>query len=163
MLFDTVSELQRHLKNTVSASQIDEVVRRVVRGYIDENVYQNYTPNGLYAYDRTYELIDAVEIMEKRLGTKHYSFEVAINPSSMTMDNTRSDSGQWNAHASMPPTSSDVRDLIPLWIEEGTKGGLWEREGAFYNQDAYIDLDSGKLVRTLLNALKNAGYDAHLE
>lgn len=163
MLFDTVSELQRHLKNTISASQIDEIVRSVVRDYIDENVYRNYTPSGLDAYDRTYELIDAVEVLEKKIGTKHYSFEVAINPSSMTMDNSRSDDGQWNAHASMPPTSSDVRELIPLWIEEGTKGSLWDREGAFFNRDAYIDLDGGLLVRKLLNALTRAGYNARLE
>ena len=163
MNFKTVSALQQHLKNTIATSNIEEVVMRVVRRYIDENVYQAYTPSGLDAYDRTYELLSAVEVMQRSTGSTHHRFEVAINPMQLEFDNTRSLDGQWNAHASMPPTSNDVRELIPLWIEEGTSGSLWDRDGAYFNWDAWQDLGNGTLVRALLKELQRAGYDAHLK
>lgn len=166
ILFNNVSEMQKYLKETIGTSNIEEVVRSTMRDYIDEKVYRNYTPNGLDAYDRTYELISAVDIVEKKMGTKHYNFMVYINPDLLTSDGMRSERGGWNAHASMPQGGSiyDTREFIPLWLEKGTSGSLWDREGAYFNNDTFMDLGTGGgLVKALVKRLRQAGFNAQLE
>lgn len=166
--FVKVEDMQKHLKETIARSRIEEIVRSVMRDYIDRKVYQNYTPEGVHAYDRTYELINAVDIVDVFVGTKHYTFEVFLNPALLTSDANRSETGDWNAHASMPQGGNssgyDTTEFIPLWIEKGTNGSLWDREGAYYNNDTYMDLDTGQgLVNALIRILRKEGFNAHLE
>lgn len=160
VVFDTVSELQKHLKNTIAKSEIELIVKKVLRDYIQDNVYNSYMPSGMYAYDRTYELLSAIDIVEVKTGTKSHSFEVIVNPNLLTSNGSLSDEGKWNQHASMPQGGLvyDTTEYIPMWIEYGTEGSLWDRDGAHFARDAYIDLNGGTLVRALEKALKNAGY-----
>ena len=162
MIFTTVSQLQKHLKSTISTSNIEQLVKTTIKEYIHSNVYQAYVPSGENAYDRTYDLINAVDLFEIKTGTKHHTFEVYVNPDlihAQVMEGT-----EWNKHASMPNSQAyDVSEYIPLWIEEGTEGSLWDRNGAYFAEEANWDLGRGRLVKELAGVLRNAGYRVHLD
>ena len=64
----------------------------------------------------------------------------------------------------MPNDSTyDVSEYIPMWIEEGTEGSLWDRDGAYFAEEANWALGGGMLVRELAGVLRKAGYRVHLE
>lgn len=156
--FKTVSDLQGHLKHSILEAiehRILEICVNTVRDYLMENVYWKYNPQGEYAYDRTFELLDAVTVGNFNVGTKFATFEVFMDSSKITANVT--EDGKWNQHASFDP--ADVSEYIPLWIEEGTEGSLWDRDGAHYMYDSWVDLSGGRLAQELENALRSEGWE----
>lgn len=159
-IFKSVSALQSQLKRDVLESikgEITETCVNVVREQIMERVYRAYIPNGENSYDRTFELLDSVTVGNFKMGTKYAEFEIfmdtgKINPYVQEGDN-------WNQHASVNPI--DVSEMIPLWIEEGTEGSLFDRQGAHYMEESKIDLDS-KIHRALAKALRSKGWDVRV-
>jgi hypothetical protein len=159
--FKTVASLQSQLKGDIVQSIENEVAKmceKVVNDSINKNVYQAYTPQGDHAYNRTFELLNAVTVGNIVVGIKYVTFEIymdseKINPRIRNGD----DSSQWNAHASVE--QMDVSEYIPLWIEEGTSGSLWDREGAYYMESAYMDLSGGALAESLYVAMRRRGWE----
>lgn len=155
--FKTISSLQVQLKNDILDSlrnKISEICMRVVKDYLLKNVYHSYIPQGDYSYDRTYELMDSVSVGNFKLGYKYATFEIFMDTSKINPYETSGT--DWNQHADVD--GDDMSEYIPMWIEEGTEGGLWERKGAHYMQDSFVQL-SNELPSMLERALKNEGWD----
>lgn len=159
--FKTVSSLQQHLKSSLLKSVEDRLIKiciDVVQQSIQRNVYDVYTPKGDYAYDRTFDLLSAVTVANIVMGTKYLTFEVHMDTEKINPQiRSSTDSNVWNAHASVE--EMDVSEYIPLWIEEGTNGSLWDRDGAHYMESAYVDLSGGRLAQELVVALRRQGWD----
>lgn len=156
----TVSSLQSHLKDSI-VDGIEHEVRtmalRTIRGYINRNVYQKYTPVS-DGYERTYELLDSVTIGNIKVGYKYVTFEIFMDTSKISPY----EQNTWNAHANMGYTQ-DTSDYIPLWIEEGTEGSLWDRKGANYMLHSYRELgEAGGVAQDLYRALKRRGWQVTL-
>lgn len=151
MLFTNVASLHKHLKTTISTSKIEILVKETVDKYIHENVYSAYTPN---SYVRTHEFEKAVIIGEEILTDEGYTFEVYIDSS--RLNSVMGGVDEWGQHASVH--GADVTEYIPLWLEEGTRGSLWDRNGAYYMQDSHIELSGGKLAQALAKGLRAQGY-----
>jgi hypothetical protein len=159
--FKTVSALQDHLKQSILEAienKIIDICMKVAQKHIEERVYEAYTPQGDFAYDRTFELLNSVTVGNLNVGTKYVTFEIYMDTEKINPYVRNSFDGYhgWNAHADV--YGIDVSEYIPLWIEEGTNGSLFDREGAHYMEQTHFELDSGKLARELANALRQQGW-----
>lgn len=157
MRHQTVSSLQSHLKDSI-VEGIEKDVRsiafRTIRRYVHQNVYQKYAPSG-DGYERTYELVDSITLGNIKVGYKYITFEVFMDTSKINPYEQKS----WNAHANVDYTQ-DTSDYVPLWIEEGTEGSLWDRDGAHYMEDSVRELDNrGELAFALYFALRQQGWE----
>lgn len=151
----TVSSLQAHLKDSIVhgiKNEIREIALLTVREYILKNVYDSYTPAG-DGYERTYELARSVSLGNIKIGHKYITFEIFMDTSKINPYEQKS----WNAHANIDYTQ-DTSDYIPLWVEEGTEGSLWDRDGAHYMEDSTRELDRGELAFALYLSLSNQGW-----
>jgi hypothetical protein len=135
--------------------KIAEICMKVVRDNLLERVYWNYIPQGEYAYDRTYELMDSVTVGNFHLGTTHATFEIYMDTDKINAYVT--DRDRWNQHASVDPI--DVSEYIPLWVEEGTDGSLFDREGAHYMEASHYELSGGQLAQALARELRKEGWN----
>lgn len=159
--FKTVSSLQNHIVDSIVSAienKIIEICIEVARKNIQEKVYDAYIPQGENAYDRTFDLLSAVTVANINVGVKYVTFEIFMDSEKINPHVRNSyDGNQWNAHASVE--GIDVSEYIPLWIEEGTEGSLWDRDGAHYMEATHYDLSGGKLARELADALRLQGWD----
>ncbi|KDN90469.1 hypothetical protein MF621_004143 (plasmid) [Bacillus velezensis] len=158
--FKTVSELQKNLKNDILNSikdKISEACVEIVRKNINDKVYKSYIPQGENSYDRTYELLDSVVVGNFKLGTKYAQFEIYMDSNRINPYVTSE--GEWNKHVSFDPI--DESEMIPLWIEEGTDGSLWDRDGAHYMEESSIQLDDS-LYKELARELKRNGWEVKI-
>lgn len=155
----TVDSLQKQLKGDIAESvqnEIAQIAIDTVQKYLLKDVY-SYNPKGDFAYDRTMDLLNSVTVGEAKLGYKFARFEIYMDTDKINPYVTGS--GEWNQHASHPDNKSmDVSEYIPLWVEEGTSGSLWDREGAHYMEQSWIELDSGKLAQEFANRLRQKGW-----
>lgn len=155
--FKTISSLQVQLKNDIFdnlRNRISEICIRVVKDNLLKKVYWNYVPQGDYSYDRTYELMDSVTVGNFNIGYKYATFDVFMDTSKINPYQTEGSS--WNQHADVD--GDDMSEYIPMWIEEGTTGGLWKRDGAHYMQESFIQLVN-ELPNALEKALRSEGWN----
>lgn len=159
--FKTVSALQHHLKQSILEAienKIIDICIKVAKKHIEERVYEAYVPQGDLAYDRTFELLNSVTVGNLNVGAKYVTFEIYMDTEKINpyVRNHFGHNG-WNAHADV--YGIDVSEYIPLWIEEGTNGSLFDREGAHYMEQTYFELDNGKLAQELANELRKQGWN----
>lgn len=154
----TVSSLQKQLKGDIIEAvqnEVADIAIKTVQDHLESTVYQAYKPQGEYGYDRTFELLNSVTVGNLKVGTKYVYFDIFMDTEkigSYVKDNNY----EWNQHASVDPM--DVSEYIPLWVEEGTSGSLWDREGAHYMEQSWIELDSGKLAQEFADRLRQKGW-----
>jgi hypothetical protein len=159
--FKTVSSLQNHLKDSVMEAiqgKVTELCIEVVKDYIQRNVYDKYRPDP-DTYDRTFELLNSVTVGNLNLGTKYATFEIFMDTEKINAHIRNGSHGYlgWNSHADV--YDLDMSEYIPLWIEEGTEGSLWDREPAHYMYDSWVDLSGGELAKALADSLRRQGWD----
>lgn len=153
--FDNIKDLEKYLKGvstSILKNEIVEVAKRVIEKYIYENVYQ-YQPK---EYTRTYELWDSLTVSDVftddrgRTSIKIYFDTNKIKPHMVT-DN-------WNQHADI--YDNDTSKYIPLWVEEGAEGSLWDRQPANIFGNSVKELErTKKHIYALIKELKANGID----
>lgn len=156
---NTISSLQGQLKSDILSeinNTLMEVCIETVEKYLERNVYSAYTPSGEFAYDRTMDLYNSVTVDNVKVGYKYATFEVYMDAEKINSNVTDSPF-EWNQHASVDPV--DVSEYIPLWVEEGTSGSLWDRDGAYYMHDSYMELSDGDLAMALAQGLRSRGWN----
>ena len=155
----TVGSLQNHLERDIVNSleeKIFQVCQEVVEEYVYKLVYNggNYVGNGENPYEHTMELFNSVTVGNLKLGNKYATFDIFMD-SEKIRPYVRGD-GEWNAHASVDPI--DVAEYIPLWMEEGTSGSLYDHEPTHYMEQSFLKLDGGYLARELGARLRSLGW-----
>ncbi|MCY8228696.1 hypothetical protein MOC30_13995 [Bacillus spizizenii] len=155
----TVSSLQGQLRSDIIESiqnDVADVAIKTVQEHLNQSVYQAYIPKGEYAYDRTFELLNSVTVGNVKMGNKFVYFDIFMDTEKIG-SYVKEGNAEWNQHASVE--GMDVSEYIPLWTEEGTDGSLWDREGAHYMEQSWIELDSGKLAHEFANRLRQKGWN----
>lgn len=63
MEFKSLDELVAYTKNKIAASmpEVGKEMKEIVKGEVNKQVYSNYAPS---LYDRTYELLNAIDVSE---------------------------------------------------------------------------------------------------
>ncbi|MEX3625180.1 hypothetical protein [Viridibacillus arvi] len=150
----TVSSLQAQLKSDIYEAitgKITEICTEIVQDNVRD---MGYIQKSELTYDRTWELLNSVTVGNLYVGTKQIKFEVFMDTDKI--GSYVKDGDDWNQHASVDPM--DVSEYIPLWVEEGTEGSLYDREGAHYMENSHLQLDGGLLARELAKRLKQNGW-----
>lgn len=122
----------------------------VVQKFVDSDGYID----GVSSYQRTMELRNSVTVGNVSVGYKYVKFEIFMDTDKINGYITGGD--EWNQHASVE--GMDVSDYIPLWVEEGTSGGLFDRPAAHYMEKSWFELGNGKIASELRNALRGEGW-----
>jgi hypothetical protein len=154
-LFNTVNDLQKHLKGDIANSvmgQVQEVATETVQRILRAEGYIGQDPT---SYDRTWELLNSVTVGNISVGTKYVTFEIFMDTDKINAYAKNDDN--WNQHASVDPI--DVSEYIPLWVEEGTDGSLWDREGSYYMKGSWNELNDGKLAQAFASELRSRGWN----
>lgn len=105
-------------------------------------------------YVRTMELLKAVDITNISVSGGQASFTLLINATKLGV-HIRHDT--WNAHADFK--GNDVRESIPLWLDEGTNNKYYSHEAHGFFDKTYDQLDT-QLVGVMVRALRSKGWDA---
>lgn len=158
-LFKDLSSLQGHLKDGMVKEvygRITDICVKIARKNIQEKVYDAYIPQGEFAYDRTYQLLNAVTVGNIQIGLKYLTFDIFMDSEKILPQETGQN--QWNKHADIE-YNQDVSEYIPMWVEEGTTGSLWDRDGAHYMEATTFELGGGILARELAKGLRSQGWD----
>jgi hypothetical protein len=161
--FDSISALMKHIENEVilSLKIVAEDIRQIIKDYVEKEVYQAYTP---HEYSRTYELLNSLEISEiKKIGNV-FSFDIFFNPDKIGMYDTRD---KWNQHKSVYGYETwhgmKLNELIPWFIENGTEGGLWDRDGIYAMEYVKERLENtNEHLKKIVKVLKSKGYDVRI-
>lgn len=158
--FNTISQLMKHLENEVvfSLGVVAEDVRKILRDYVQKATYESYDP---FEYQRTYELLNCLDISDIKKVGNTYSFEIFFNSDKINMYDV---DGFWNQHKSVFGYESwngmKINELVPWFIENGTNGSVWDREG-IYSIEYITNLlqKTHKHLKIIKNILKQKGYD----
>lgn len=133
-------------------SDVERVAIKTVRDFINKNVYSAYAPND---YSRTHELLNSVTLGNIKIGTKYATFDIFMDTSKINPYEQDS----WNAHANASYTQ-DTSEYIPMWIEQGTSGSLWDRDGDYYMEDSLREFEGrNALASALAKGLRRQGWD----
>jgi len=134
----------------VSAETAGELIRGMLKEKIND-WYDGYTPD---VYDRTGDLIDALEVTSVTKSSKYkYTVEVFLN-----LDKLRIDS---HHHKIL---RSSKRDEFPQMIEEGwTMVNGVEREGSWAFKQVNGAMDSFYFAQKVKAYLQRQGYDIYFK
>lgn len=153
--FNNLDDLFKHLENTVNESLVPtaEIIRDLVKEYIQKNLYEAYTPQ---SYNRTYELINSISVNKISNNTYEIYYDVdKIFPYITTTF--------WNQHASI--SEYDRSEYLPYYIERGTSkadGSLFERKplGAMQSIIDNKNKSHKKILQYIVLELKKQGIRA---
>lgn len=125
-----------------AGSILDDIVE-ILRDFTKINVYQKYSPT---EYDRTFELIDSISKRNfKQISKNKYQAEIFFDDKKIK---ARRSDGMWNFHMSID--GIDISASLPFWIEEGTNGSLWDRDGAYMVRETERFLKKTNKLNVLL-------------
>lgn len=161
--FKNLNDLFKHIENDIvlSLGVVAEDIRKILRDYIEKEVYKAYSP---FEYDRSYELLNCLDITDvKKIGNK-YSFSIYFNTDKINMSDV---DGFWNQHKSVYEYETwhgmPINELIPWFIESGTKNSVWDRKGI--NSIEYVKerLErTDEHLRTIEKILRTKGYQVNI-
>lgn len=121
---------EKHVK--FALEEVAKVVEEEIKDYIMKNLYNDYDPQ---AYTRTYDYINSLTVKKAVKEGNGYVVELFFDPDKIT-PRPPDDVGRWSSHSSITSyngggTGDDVSDMIPIWMEYGTNGSLWDRDGIY--------------------------------
>ena len=156
--FNNYDDLFKYIEKSVHESLIPtaDVVLNMVKKFIWENMYEAYSPN---YYMRTYEFVNSISIKIKDNKTVEIYYDVKKIHAYEDNNNFWNQHMGWNKKKDGHETY-DTSTMIPIWIERGTTGSMWDREplGAMQsvlnNENNAIQL----VLRKLCVYLNKQGY-----
>jgi hypothetical protein len=161
--FDSLSALMKYIENEViySLGLVAEDIRKIISEYVDKEVYQAHKP---FEYTRTYELLNSLDISDIKINGNTYSFDIFFNPDKIGMYDT---GDKWNQHKSVYGYETwhglDINELIPWFIENGTEGSLWDRDGIHSMEYIKERLEkTNEHLKKIVKVLKAKGYDVKI-
>jgi hypothetical protein len=162
-VFNNLDALYKYLENDIvfSLGMVAEDIKKILRDYIEENVYKAYSP---YEYDRTYELLNCLDISPiKKIGDI-YSFSIFFNTDKIGMYNT---DDRWNQHKSVFGYETwhgmPINELIPWFIENGTENSVWDRKGIYSIEYVKERLEkTDEHLKMIKKILKSKGYNVEI-
>lgn len=162
--FNNLKELQKYLEKHVelNISKIGEEVKSILRKFILDDLYKEYTPT---MYDRTNQFLEAVEVKPVKKTGNTFSVEIFINPDKIYPEVRPY--GEWSAHASSlgknyGDTSyggKSISEWLIYWLETGDNSSIFSRGkiGMIENTREWIK-DDNYIYNTMKARLEQAGF-----
>lgn len=137
---------------SIVEGEVYNICLKALRDNINATVYAGGGGSGMYA--RTFEVMNAVNIVEKSRSATHISFKVVVDPSLIGMEFRQ---GQLNAHAGV--NGEDFREGIIEALDSGSSGSpIYNHPAHQYFDRTYDELDS-VLIGVMARALAARGWD----
>jgi hypothetical protein len=136
----TISQLDQALmvmlRNAAIAAK--PAILEYLKRKVYENFYMQYTPA---EYERTYEMVESLEINIRTRGKKIYITR-----------NHNTDKIHWNPDANQHGSSSDYSEWVVQTVEEGSSGpafgrGFWTEPRPFWDDIIEEAEDSGEIYK----------------
>lgn len=130
-----LQHLEKHVK--FSLEEVAKIVEEEIKDYVMKNLYNEYTPTH---YTRTYDYINSLTVKKARKEGNGYAVEIFFDTDKIYPRPPDGDGkgglGRWSRHSSITSyngggSGDDMSDMIPLWIEEGVSGSLYDRDGIY--------------------------------
>lgn len=121
--FTDINLLYKYIEESVHESLLPtaDVVLNLVKKFIWENMYEAYSPDQ-NSYRRTYEFANCVSLKFIDNRTIQIFYD-----SKKIHANEAPDGSFWDQHMSQT-SGQDMSMMLPIFIERGTSGSLWDRE-----------------------------------
>lgn len=144
----------------LSLEQVGKQVQKMVKDYILEELYRNHQPT---EYDRTFEFLNSVSVSKVDEITKgKYTVQIYFDLNKI-FPMEISDS-TWNQHMDIWGNSQVFEERLILWLEQGTKKGLYPREGIHSMETIREDLARSKeYVQMIKEFLEKKGFQVELK
>lgn len=153
-----ISDLQGKLRSDIHSAVLGEVrayCEKVLRKHIMQSVYAGGSSQ---YYARTYQFVNAVDVMDVKANGSYVSFRVGINPAHIGQ--ASSISGRLNTH--MGVSGQDMRGGIAEVLNEGIGSKIVpNRKAAKFFESAHSEMDAN-IANMLVGALRARGWDAYI-
>ena len=123
--------IEKHMK--FALEDVAKMVEEEIKDYVMRNLYNIDSPT---AYTRTYDYINSLTVSKvKQNADGGYTVEIFFDTDKI-MPQPPDGEGRWSRHSSITSyngggSGDDVSDMIPVWLEYGTNGGLFDRDGIY--------------------------------
>lgn len=159
----TYSELERVLQQVAedALNKVTIKVEKMIKKYVMDKLYNSYTPTD---YIRSYDYLESLtvtKVTKNSLG--ELETKIFFDPNKIHSRET--EGSYWNQHMSINGDTTwegkPISEWIPVFIEYGTKGSLWDRKGIHVVDNIMKELDrDGKYKKFMASELKRMGLDA---
>lgn len=144
-------------------NQIAKEVETILKDYIMQNLYQAYTPK---EYARTYDFVNSVTVGTVKKINNGYSIEIYYDTDKIRQAIVQD--SDWNQHMSVDGSETwngvKINELIPYFIEHGTEGSKWDRDGLFAMENTVKQLEMTKYhVSKMMELLKKRGFNVTIK
>lgn len=133
-------------------------IEEIIKNYIIERLYNTYTPS---SYTRTYDYINSLTVDKVEFTDDGYQVFIYFDTKKIR-PLPPDEVGRWSRHQSITD-GTDVSDLIPYFIEYGTHGSLWDREGIYAIENIEKELLQTKLhLKKIVSILQSRGFNVKI-
>lgn len=152
--------VEKNLRLTLN--DVALLVEKEMKEYIMKKLYQSYNPK---EYHRSYDYINSLTVGKVvQVGTS-FNVEVYFDPKKIKQEEVHDSA--WNRHMSVDGNTewngTPINELIPYFIEYGTNGSLWDREGINVTTETIRELeDTKKHLEVIKNVLKQRGINVKI-
>lgn len=158
--FKDLNSLFNYIEKNVKASlrEVGMEVEQIIKDYIMKELYNSYSPT---SYTRTYDFVNSLRVGKVIPDGDGYSVKLYFDTDAI-YPRDADGSDRWSSHQNITD-GTDVSNLIPLFLEEGVSGSLWDRDGIYSMWHTKTELEqSKKHVKKLMDILKSKGFNVTL-
>lgn len=139
--------------------EVLDICKKALRKNVMNTLYSGKSPT---YYDRTYDVLNAVDIKDVSIGRSVATFTITIDASKMRLINPASNApfGRWGKHVGF--SGQDFREGLIEILDEGGGSRYYMHEANHFFDKTENDLDDD-IPTTLVKALRSNGWDAQLE
>lgn len=161
----TTADLKRMLRYIEKQTQdslrlISFEVEKMMKDYVIKALYQSYQPKD---YLRSMNYINSLTVKKvSKNGAGELETEIFFDPNKIY---SREMEGKyWNQHMSVNGDSSwggrPISEWLPIFIERGVSGSLWDREGIEVVDTILKELNSNSTYKNMMmKELKRKGFN----
>lgn len=126
--FKNLKDLNNYIEKQYMVQFLNKIGDEI-KGWLKNNVRllwyeRDFNPTH---YTRTMELLECISVRQaKKMPDGFYQVEIYFDTDKM--NNYPPENGEWSKHESIT-TGTDIRLMLPLWIEEGQNSPLFSYEG----------------------------------
>lgn len=157
-----ISQVASKLRADIIAvirGEVYKACEEALRNNVMKTVYSGKSP---VKYERSYGFLNAVDILNLRIGNNKASFDLTINPAKMGLTPAQVGAprfGQWGQH--MGFMNQDFREGLVEVLDQGGGSRYYMHKASHFFDKTEAELNK-TLVSIMVGALRSRGWDAEV-
>lgn len=134
-------------------------VEKMMKEYVMDKLYNAYSPN---EYMRSYDYLNSLTVKKVyKNSVGELETEIFFDPDKIYSREV--EDSYWNQHMSVNGDSDwggkSISEWIPIFMEHGTSGSLWDRDGIEVVDNILRELNNnGTYKKMMMSQLKRKGF-----